>query len=431
MDHLRADAQARLKVRPVGASEQFRDALQAPGKSVQSPLGWESEALTRALRAAQERRRAAEQRAQALRLEWLPTQPPTPGRTDDRPRQTPEGPGSISAPAAATVSLLPDLALALLREGVAAPGRVWLLLRHMDAEGAGWIELRDARAHLTDKKSPLRICGWRQLRNLLREGEPTFWRREVTKDGEERIWLRSAARVAAALQVTRLKMRPVAVPVAALAESIGLARAHFYATFHSARAQGGPIARETLERLSGVSPRTQRLYEERAGVERQRNWALGPAYSLEAAQERAWRHGHAIFRFTDQQGRHGPAGASYLAWQLPNSYSGPHSVESRGRQKRLNRQLVDLFSKGITGNGKNGVDAANGACGDGDEIDPEKIVRCFYANGQQAVKGYNRDSHHDAYWQSLHPDGGRKQTVSCSRTQQQIWRTIPGEAYTR
>src|SRR5690606_36304000 len=55
-------------------------------------------------------------------------------------------------------------------------------------------------------------------------------------------------------------------------------------------------------------------------------------------------------------GRHGRPHTAYLAWQLPNSYSGPHEPLPRGRQKRINRELVDLFIDGMTGNGETSVD---------------------------------------------------------------------------
>ena len=101
-----------------------------------------------------------------------------------------------------------DIGLAMLRRGLAAPGRLWLLLRHLDGDGRGWVTVAEARARLTGKGAPLRICGWRQLRNLLRQGQGIFWER----DGE-RIWYRSTLRVADALGVERLTGRPVDLPL--------------------------------------------------------------------------------------------------------------------------------------------------------------------------------------------------------------------------
>ncbi len=278
----------------------------------------------------------------------------------------------------------------MLREERTAAGRLWLLLRALDTPGRGMVTLADARAALTDKQSPLRLCGRRRLRQLLAEGEGVFWTRERPRthpDGEEgdRLRLFGAARVAAALGVPRLAGRPVAVPVAALLGPIGDARAHLYATFHSGRTKemtndelrmtneeralnsslvtrhsslGSPVSRDTLAALSGVCARSQAAYERRAGVAARPNYALGERVAASAPagpaeQERAWQLGRALFRLRDHRGLHGRPGATYLAWRLPNAYGAArgHQPRPKGQQKRINRQLADLFMKGMTGNG--------------------------------------------------------------------------------
>src|SRR5690606_38158976 len=126
--------------------------------------------------------------------------------------------------------------------------------------------------------------------------------------------------------VERLSGRPVALPVEALCGGIGDVRAHFYASFHSGRADGEamPIARATLEAVTGVPPRTQREYEERVGASVRENYAIGEEKTEDTHQERAWQHGRAVFVLKDRNGIHGEKGAEYVAWQLPNSYAGPH-----------------------------------------------------------------------------------------------------------
>ena len=248
-----------------------------------------------------------------------------------------------------------------MRRKKAAAGRVWLLLRAADVAGRGALDERAAARLLTGEGSPLRICGRRQLDNLLRAGEGLFWERRAGV-----VWLRSAARVAAGLGVARLGGSPVAVPLSALTGSIGGVRAHLYASFHSGRQRTdlrtgrpqprGPIARATLTELSAASPNSQRAYERRARVSRRTAVALGPLAGAVDEHEVAWRRGRALFHYRDIKGRHGRPGAVYLAWQLPNEYTGPHATLPRGRQKRLNRALADLFLDGMTGNGeKQGV----------------------------------------------------------------------------
>ncbi len=225
------------------------------------------------------------------------------------------------------------------------------------------MELAEIRRYLSEKTSVWCICGWRQLRILLGQGDGLFWQRQG-----ERLWLRSVVKVAAALGLTRLSGHPVALPVHLLTRPIGEVKAHFYASFHSGRNHDHqPIARATLSHLSGLSPQTQRSYEKRARVRPQKNFALGEVATQENKEERTWQQGTAVFTFTDYHGKQGPAQTTYMAWQLPNDYTGPHDRQPKRRHKRLNRQLADLRQQGTAGN--------------------DQYQKRFFANGCEAVKG--------------------------------------------
>ena len=139
---------------------------------------------------------------------------------------------------------------------------------------------------------------------------------------------------------------------------------------------GAPISRDTLAVLSGACASSQAAYERKTGVCSRSNIALGERVAASAAigpaeQERAWQRGRALFRLCDHRGHHGHPGATYLAWRLPNAF-GPargHQQRPKGRQKRINRQLADLFTKGMTGNG-------------------ERIEKRFYTSAVAAVRKY-------------------------------------------
>lgn len=291
-----------------------------------------------------------------------------------------------------TIKLYPDVARGLLRQELAATGRIWLLLRHLDALGRGWVQVSQVRSWLVARSSPWRVCGWRQLRNLLRQGDGIFWQWT-----EERLWLRSVVRVAAALGVEQVTAKPVALPVAVLLGGVGEVRAHLYASFHSSRSFGprngrsNPISRETLAQVTAVPPRTQRCYERRIGVQVQRNLALGPGVEPGQKQERAWRQGTAVFEFIDHLGKHGVAQRRYLAWQLPNSYQGCHGRAHTGRMRKINRRLQDLVKIRARGNGR------------------QLWVKLFYPDGAHAYKGSltERGSTgtfiHDRYWPGKAP----------------------------
>ena len=321
-----------------------------------------------------------------------------------------------------TVTVPPDIALAILRQKLAAPGRIWLLLRYMDQDGRGWITAETVRHHLTDKTSPLAVCGKRQLRNLLSAGDNIFWERD-----DSRIWLRSLAKVAAVLGLSRLHGRSVQLPLAPLLQSIGHVRAHLYATFHSGRTkedansnqpQSRPISRQSLKKLSSATRRTQRLYEKRAGIRQQRNYALGSYHTAEGEQETAWQLGQAYFKFNDKRGRVGPAGKDYLAWQLPNSYLGPHNTESKGYQRRLNRQLTDLLTIGITGNGEWVSEKTDTLTNNTDDGYKKKV---FYEAGGLAAKQYNRNPAQALYWK----DRGIGNTNGIGRFR--LWHALPAQ----
>lgn len=339
-----------------------------PYTKLPSHLGWESAAVTQTVR--QTTRSVQPQTSNPVYLTAVLTKTavsdPTP------PPALPQ-----------TIKVYPDMALGLLREEQVAAGRLWLLLQAVDMPGRGWIAEKAARSWFTGKRAALRFCGIRQLRNLLARGEGIFWRRT-----NERIWLRSVAKVAFALGVPRLKMRPVALPVNVLRQKIGTVRAHLYATFHSSRSQPNraqkPIARHTIAHITQVQPRTQRRYERRAQVKRQAQYAIGALLTVENLQSRSWEQGQATFQFKDFQGKQGHCGQSYVAWQLPNSYVGPHAQQPKGRQKRINRALTDLFMQGMTGNDQCAA-----------------ITHCFFENGRLAAKSYLRNPENDHYWRGV------------------------------
>ena len=64
------------------------------------------------------------------------------------------------------VIVQPSLLVGMLKQEVAAIGRIYLLCRHLDADGRGWLSIAALREQLTAKESPLRVCGWRRLRQI-------------------------------------------------------------------------------------------------------------------------------------------------------------------------------------------------------------------------------------------------------------------------
>ncbi len=242
-------------------------------------------------------------------------------------------PPPASAPRSAGTAIrhYPDIGLAALAQSAASAYRVWLLARLLDAAGRGWLSRTEMRQRLCAKASAQYLCGWRRLRQILAEGEGLFWQH----DGQQRLWLRGVARVAARLAVGRLRGWPVALPLTALTEGMGRFKAHLYAAFHSGRKKPAPLSRTVQQGLTGVAARTQRHYCQVVGVPRQRNIAIGEPYSTPAAQEQAWQRGGGLLRFVDKDGRVGRPGGEYVAWQLPSSHGALHRRCPGGRRRKI------------------------------------------------------------------------------------------------
>jgi hypothetical protein len=338
-------------------------------------LGWGSAAQTVVLRAAAKRRNKSHQTDKKIDLTWL--EGLRPAIESAPPTQPISKKAQFSANA--TISLAPSLGLAILRKKQAACSRLWLLLRAVDTNGRGAISLDQARQTFTDKESTLHFCGQRQLRNLISAGTGLFW----DFDGKQ-IWLRSAVRVARALGVSHFHGQEVAIPISALGGGIGAVRANLFASFHSGR-NSKPIARQTLAKKSGIAPRTQRRYDRLSGVSKQANYALGPKLGSKEAQEQAWQQGPASFAWREARKGRDDQEVRFLAWQLPNSYHGPHARLGRGRQKRQNKALADLLNKGTAGNDHRLYDG---------------LYSRYFADARAASRAYGRSST-AVYWPTI------------------------------
>ncbi len=241
-----------------------------------------------------------------------------------------------------SIDIQPDIALAVLKREMAAQARIWWLCRHLDADGRGVITVARLREALCEKRAPLRVVGWRRMRQLLRDGSGTFWER----DNFDRLWLYGRGRVATALGVTYLRRKTVALDINALCGTIGGVRAHLHATFHAARGRDGgsdaPISRATIADVTGVPQRTQQHYEHVAHVARQQNISIAQPQTASNRQSYVSRHGRAAFTLVDKQGKFGRINQPYNARRLPNSYQTPLRCRQASSVRRHNRRLHTL-----------------------------------------------------------------------------------------
>jgi len=276
-----------------------------------------------------------------------------------------------------TVKHYPSIGIAALKTEQATLYRVWLMCRYLDMNGRGWLPVQDVREQLTGKESKLRLFCWRRLRQVLGQGHGRFWQWDKV---QERLWLFGAANVAAHLDVTRLSGKPVALPVKSVTQSIGEFKAHLYGAWHSGRKTNNPISREVQEAITSIPERTQRHYCKVAGIRRQTNIAIGNRKNPDEIEKQAWQRGRASFEFIDYQGRQGSKGTTYIAWHLPNSYTGPHQQSPKGRMRKINRKLNVLVTKGAQGNGG------------------ETVEKLYFANGKEASLAFDQNNEKVKYF---------------------------------
>ncbi len=229
-----------------------------------------------------------------------------------------------------------DIAIAAMRAGEACHYQLWLTLRLLDVAGSGRMEIGTAREMLTKEHSDLFLYKWARLRQLLAEGNGRFWLAD-----DAYIWLRGTVPLAAALGVKWLNGRFCTISADIITGRTMAFRAHCYAAWLGNH--DNPISQATIERLTGISPRTQRRYCRLANIRVRNNITVGPPASAAAAQECAWQHN--TFDFIDFQGKQGPALHRYIAWHLPASYDTTITTPgSRRQQKRHNRELAQSLA---------------------------------------------------------------------------------------
>jgi len=311
-------------------------------------LGWESVAATKAIRTAlaQHRSEPAPVEDKQLKADYPSARP-----ISDRSNSGGQSLGVSKRANTSTqlrlpldddtVKHYPSIGIAALKEEQATIYRAWLMYRYLDVSGRGWLSVQDVREQLTGKESKLRLFCWRRLRQVLGQGHNRFW---TWDKAQSRLWFFGAVRVAINLDVARLSGKPVALPVKTITAGIGDFKAHLYGAWHSGRKTNNPISREVQESITGIPERTQRHYCKKAGIRRQTNIAIGNRKKPEEAEKQAWQRGRATFEFVDHQGRQGRKGTTYIAWHLPNSYTGPHQQSPKGRMRKINRKLADLLA---------------------------------------------------------------------------------------
>jgi hypothetical protein len=255
----------------------------------------------------------------------------------------------------------------LHRAGLDGPGRVWLLLRHLDPKGEGRVSLAQLRQALTEEGSSLKCLSWKRLRQLLAEGQGKLWARDTNSFDKLRttqgwVYYFGEARIARLMNLKVIRGWAVEIPIQQLLGSIQEIRALFHDAFHSGRGDGfrEPITRRIMESRGGGDGRTQRSYEKKRGITKRANFASLGRYTkakwhhAQGAGREDGRIGGPAFTYVDYKGVLGKNPRKeyraehqqhweniYIMRQVGNSYSGSLPTAKRGR-KWTNRKLKHL-----------------------------------------------------------------------------------------
>lgn len=305
---------------------------------------------------------------------------PSPSTTiEHRPQSLPD-----------TIRIYPSMAFQAIKQDHVPGLRVWHLLRVLDQAGSGRVASKAFFDRFGRKHSTTYVVGKRRLRQLLQQYDGRFWTR-----ANGYIWYAGTERLCKQLKVDTLKGRSVTMPVSALITSNQQFRAHLYASVHSRRVHSNPIARITIEAITGISERTQREYDRLLNIERTACFHVGVPYTDDAFKAYRWKYGHG-FRYVDAHGQHGRRAASYVARRLGNLYHVKQQKHAPvGRKKKINRNLNDLVKLQAQGN------------------EQDTIKKLYYSNGARAVNSMQtRGVGETIYWRVPMPGRRHKQILS-------------------
>ncbi|MEO8396529.1 MAG: hypothetical protein ABI700_26280 [Chloroflexota bacterium] len=244
----------------------------------------------------------------------------------------------------ATLQVDPELGRLCVALHLAAPLRIWVVIRQFvrEHDGSGWIERKRLRELL---KTYQIVCSDRHLRRILTNGEDIFW--NVTR---QRVYMRSWAHLAATLTETALAahsgriernrpgVREMYVPVAGSLETW---EAQLYAAWFAYR-NNPTISRSELSALFNRDKTVLRRWEKTRLVGMltlRHNYAQCP--NAEAFFQHIPAYATSYVAWVRWQGR--PRRIARIRWQLPNTYvAGAYKQHHRKGQaskvrKRVNR----------------------------------------------------------------------------------------------
>lgn len=206
-----------------------------------------------------------------------------------------------------TVKSYPEMSLEVMRRRLESQYKVWLVGRHLDRRGQGYVGLRVLRKFVSDHH----LCTRKTLRRAL-AGPSIFWR--SYRGG---LYLAAVNKVADALEV-ELRECPVLLPLAAFASMHDL-RSAFVASYFAGKPR--TIAIDTLAELTGRTRRSVSRYLRSGHITKTANFMRSvrePGPTLDPALA-----GQGYFRANVRA-------QTVLVKRMPNTYASDLETAPRG-----------------------------------------------------------------------------------------------------
>ena len=222
-----------------------------------------------------------------------------------------------------TIKVVGSLCKAAKAQKLDSPQRLWWLARAVD-DGSG----RVSHKALMEQATRFITKSDRSQRKMLQDCKAQGWLKECkSKDGVCHYIVHSLERMATALDTQCTQ--PATVYASELKSIKKWRVACWDATMAGRKGyRARPVARKTLERLTGVDTRSQQRYEKDSKrIKSQKNIAV--AYVSKSLVE-------GMKEVKDKPAF--PVG-DHVGWQLPNSYDVDITLNAKGRTTKINKKL--------------------------------------------------------------------------------------------
>lgn len=209
----------------------------------------------------------------------------------------------------------PVMAREALRHGYDTALRAWTIFRNAKENGVQWFTKEEAISLLgvygLSRREYYRLSSQR--------GSTVFY----DIDSRGTLWLRGLSKVCETLNVA--PGRPI------YCRKVDLTRLrNFRAVCHcSGFIKERTVSRSTIEKETGLTPPTQRLYESLEGARVDANYVAGDA----AADELPIPDGAYTWTRTNDQGK------LEIVWQVPNTYQSGLPLAAKGMAKHVGRRI--------------------------------------------------------------------------------------------